>query len=227
MAKFNLDTHVDTLGRLSQACVIITDIPKPEGGYPTLLLLHDQGGDHSVWSRFTSLERYMEDYRFAVVMVDGGHGYYVDSEFCSYEKVIFEDEIEKIAHFFNLNIDSAHLFVGGYGVGGYGAIRQLLRNSNRYKAGFAIKPKMDIVCEMKINNSKQTFIDMMEKTVQDIMLDGDYSSNGNILIIDDTDSLGHYRRIQDAIKIAIEGSDGWSYADKALPYALDFISKNL
>ena len=59
------------------------------------------------------------------------------------------------------------------------------------------------------------------------MLDGDYSSNGNILIIDDTDSLGHYRRIQDALKIAIEGSDGWSYADKALPYALDFISKNL
>ena len=35
---------------------------------PVLYLLHGMGGNHSVWERRTSIERYVSDYQMAVIM---------------------------------------------------------------------------------------------------------------------------------------------------------------
>ena len=48
---------------------------------PVLYLLHGMGGNHSVWERRTSLERYVDDLGLAVVMPATDHGWYTDTTY--------------------------------------------------------------------------------------------------------------------------------------------------
>ncbi len=48
--------------------------------HPVLYLLHGYMDDHTTWTRFTSLERYVEKLGLAVIMPQVGHSYYTDME---------------------------------------------------------------------------------------------------------------------------------------------------
>ena len=55
------------------AAMMIVPEGKP-GPWPVLYLLHGLSDDHSMWTRRTSLERYVEQMPLLVVMPDGAIG---------------------------------------------------------------------------------------------------------------------------------------------------------
>ena len=46
---------------------------------PVLYLLHGMNGNHSVWQRRTSIERYAAEYQLAVIMPSTDLGWYTDT----------------------------------------------------------------------------------------------------------------------------------------------------
>ena len=59
--------------------IIPQDCPKEE--LRTVYLLHGMHGDHTGWCRKTSIERYAQDRRLAIVMPDGENGFYTDMKY--------------------------------------------------------------------------------------------------------------------------------------------------
>ncbi len=48
---------------------------------PVLYLLHGMGGNHSVWHRRTSIERYVKDLGIAVIMPSTDLAWYTDTQY--------------------------------------------------------------------------------------------------------------------------------------------------
>ena len=48
---------------------------------PALNLLHGMGGNHSVWHRRTSIERYVKDLGIAVIMPSTDLAWYTDTQY--------------------------------------------------------------------------------------------------------------------------------------------------
>jgi S-formylglutathione hydrolase FrmB len=108
-------------------------------------LLHGLAGDASVWCRRTPVERYACDRNFAVIMPDGGRGFYTDAvrgaKYWSY----VADELPKQMHaIFKLPGDRKDTFAAGLSMGGYGALKLGLRRPERFAAVGAMSSSADI-----------------------------------------------------------------------------------
>jgi len=70
MALFDSKIFSRVLNAHTSVNVIMPEKPRlnDEGKYPVLWLLHGGGDDHTMWQRFTSIERYAERHGIAVVM---------------------------------------------------------------------------------------------------------------------------------------------------------------
>ncbi len=53
----------------------------PQAPYPVLYLLHGYGNDYKCWHRYTSMERYAEERRIAVVTCSVGNKCYMNNAF--------------------------------------------------------------------------------------------------------------------------------------------------
>lgn len=61
--------------------VIGTSSQQATTDVPVLYLLHGMGGNHSVWERRTSIERYVADHGLAVIMPSTDLGWYTDTAY--------------------------------------------------------------------------------------------------------------------------------------------------
>ena len=87
MAFLNVDCFSQVLSMSVNMSVILPqrlDIPNSVNGgsftppYPVLYLLHGYNGDHTVWARRTSVERYAADKGIAIVMPAAHLSFYAD-----------------------------------------------------------------------------------------------------------------------------------------------------
>jgi S-formylglutathione hydrolase FrmB len=93
-----------------------------------LYLLHDSDGNHTVWSRLTRLEWYARDLPLAIVLPDGERGFYTDvTPGHAHEQLIVQDLMSFVERFFPVRSDRAGRAIGGFGVGGYGAVKLALK----------------------------------------------------------------------------------------------------
>ena len=91
MAFCELKYSSPALGKMIAANIIL-----PEGDFkppfPVFYLLHGLGDDHTVWTRRTSIERYVQNLPLMVVMPDTGRGFYTDAkEGMAWETSIIRD----------------------------------------------------------------------------------------------------------------------------------------
>ncbi len=84
MALLHINYFSDALyGKSTSVDVILPDGDVPECGYRVLWLLHGMSDDETMWQRRTSIERYADAHKIAVVMPgvqiscysDMSHGY--------------------------------------------------------------------------------------------------------------------------------------------------------
>ena len=78
--------------------VIGTSSEQATTDIPVLYLLHGMGGNHSVWERRTSIERYVADYGLAVIMPSTDLGWYTDTAYDMKYWTFIAEELPEICH---------------------------------------------------------------------------------------------------------------------------------
>lgn len=120
--------------------------PGEQQRMPTLYLLHGLSDDHTVWLRRTSLERYVEGLRLAVVMPAAHRSFYTDAVTGQRYWTFISEEVPAVArHFFPLSGKRNDNYVAGLSMGGYGAFKLALTHPERYAAAASLSGALDVV----------------------------------------------------------------------------------
>ena len=98
-----------------------------------MFLLHGLSDDHTIWSRRTSIERYVEGLPLIVVMPNGGRGWYCDAvEGFAFETAIATELPKIIEGYFPTKLPWC---ATGLSMGGYGAAKLSLKYPERFQSG--------------------------------------------------------------------------------------------
>ncbi len=115
--------------QMQTAASIILPNPELPGPYDVMFLLHGLSDDHTIWSRRTSIERYVDGLPLVVVMPDGGRGFYIDApEGFAYESAMM-DAASLISRYLPVK---ERWCATGLSMGGYGALRLALKRPERF-----------------------------------------------------------------------------------------------
>lgn len=135
MAVCEMHYGSPSLGKQAAAMMIVPE--RKPGPWPVLYLLHGLSDDHSMWTRRTSIERYVEDLPLMVVMPDGGRGFYTDAveqPKGQYESAITQDLIGFVDRTFHTIATREGRVVAGLSMGGYGALKLALHRPDLFCA---------------------------------------------------------------------------------------------
>lgn len=110
--------------------------------YPVLYLLHGHGNDYMCWSRFTSMERYVEERRIAVVTCSVGNKGYMNADAYgeNYYEFIAKELPEFILANFQISDRPEDTYIAGLSMGGYGTLAHGLGHPESYRAIGAFSP---------------------------------------------------------------------------------------
>ena len=151
MALVHCHFFSQTLGQITALSALLPE-PGPDGGesgepvrYPTLYLLHGLSDDHTVWLRRTSLERYLEGRRLAVVLPAAGRSFYTDALRGQRYWSFVSEELPRLArHLFPLSARREENFAAGLSMGGYGAFKLALAHPERFAAAASLSGALDV-----------------------------------------------------------------------------------
>lgn len=145
MALLRCDFYSEVL-RLSTSMTVI--LPERTGSqtgvanggrYKTLYLLHGLSDDHTIWTRRTSIERYVAPLGIAVVMPAVHRSFYTDMAFGgAYETFVADELPEIVRSFFHLSERREDTYVAGLSMGGYGAFKLALHHPERFAAAASL-----------------------------------------------------------------------------------------
>lgn len=158
MAVFQLQMFSPTLQTHTGVTVIIPTPDSSEmqqsGGmdyfcdgvkYQVLYLLHGLYGDHTNWLRYTSIERYVQDRRLAVVMPAVGNSFYQDMYHGpDYLTYITQELPRYICRLFPVSDRREDTFVAGLSMGGYGAVKCAFQCPEQYAACASLSGALDV-----------------------------------------------------------------------------------
>jgi S-formylglutathione hydrolase FrmB len=142
MALLRCDFFASTLELRTSMTVIL-----PDRGvdHPTLYLLHGLSDDDTAWTRYTSLERYVEELGLAVVMPQVHRSFYADEVSGGRYWTFLSEELPSlVASWFRLSDRRADTFVAGLSMGGYGAMKWALRQPERFAAAATLSGALDL-----------------------------------------------------------------------------------
>lgn len=115
------------------------------GRHPVLYLLHGLSDDHTIWTRRTSIERYVAPLGLAVVMPAVHRSFYTDMKFGGAYETFVADELPRLARsFFPLSDRPEDSFIAGLSMGGYGAFKIALNHPGNYAAAASLSGVLDI-----------------------------------------------------------------------------------
>ncbi len=132
------------LGKQTAATVLFPpqNIKPP---YAVHYLLHGLSDDHTIWTRRTRLEQYLEQLNvpLMIVMPDGYRGFYTDHTppsppeplkwvALNYGKHLGMELVDYIDQTFRTRPERAYRTIGGLSMGGYGAVRTALAYPDRF-----------------------------------------------------------------------------------------------
>lgn len=159
MALINLNFFSEMLGVCTEVCVLMPQ--KSTNGqiginsaaesekYKCMYLLHGLSDDQSIWLRRSAIERYASEHGICVVMPNGGRSFYTDMKYgAAYYSYISEELPRVMKEFFNISDKREDTYIAGLSMGGYGALKTALRNSDRYCAAIALSPVANIHNEL-------------------------------------------------------------------------------
>jgi putative tributyrin esterase len=154
MALLRCDFFSDVLGISTSMTVILPQATTaqigmggaaPAGPPPVLYLLHGLSDDATIWTRRTSIERYVADRGLAVVMPQVDRSFYVDERHGNrYGTFLTEELPHVVGQFFRVSDRRADTFVAGLSMGGYGAMRWALTRPDRFAAAATLSGALDV-----------------------------------------------------------------------------------
>lgn len=114
--------------------------------YPLLYLLHGYNGDHTVWARRTSVERYATERGIAVVMPAAHNSFYTDMDGGFAYWTYIAEELPAICRdlFPQVTADPDRTFAAGLSMGGYGAFKLGLAHPERFRGVASLSGALDV-----------------------------------------------------------------------------------
>lgn len=108
--------------------------------FKTLYLLHGIFGSSMDWVNGSRVQQYAEDHRLCVVMPSADNGFYVDNEksFNRHGEFVGRELVELTRKIFPLSEKREDTYIGGFSMGGYGALRNGLKYHETFGAVVAL-----------------------------------------------------------------------------------------
>jgi putative tributyrin esterase len=148
MALLHCQFHSEALQIAASMDVILPQAACMEGSgpLPVLYLLHGLSDDHTIWQRRTSIERYVDLLRLAVVMPAVNRSFYADMAHGARYWAFISQEVPAVAQaFFPISSERSDCFVAGLSMGGFGAFKLALNLPNRFAAAASLSGALDMV----------------------------------------------------------------------------------
>ena len=100
----------------------------------TLILLHGYSGSETDWLYNTQISALAGRYNLAILCPNGGNSFYLDGPETGrqYGAFVGEELPDYAARLFGLSRDRADTFIGGFSMGGFGAIHTALQYPERF-----------------------------------------------------------------------------------------------
>ena len=153
MAVFTFQYYSKALNCQTALNVILPEVPKYDEGvgnpgtpYKTLYLLHGLSGDHTSWMHRSSIERYANRHRVAVVMPNVGRSWYTDTAYGENYMTFVSTELPQVCrgYFHGMSDKKEDNYIGGLSMGGYGALKIALTYPDRYAGCISLSGSVDI-----------------------------------------------------------------------------------
>ena len=155
MAHLRCDFYSDALALSTSMTVLLPQPTTTQIGMtgqagdhppPVLYLLHGLSDDDTVWLRRTSIERYVSELGWAVVMPQVHRSFYADEHDGGAFWTFVSSELPAlVSRFFRVSTAREDTFVAGLSMGGYGALKLALRQPERFAAAASLSGALDLV----------------------------------------------------------------------------------
>ncbi len=146
MIEMDVNYFSTVLCRRQNMCILMPEhnVPVPNNGLNVLYLLHGFSDDYKSFLQNSAVARYFDGMPVCIVIPNAQNSFYTDKIHGSkYETHIFCEVPEIINKMYNLNVNKT--FVGGISMGGYGAIKWMLKSPALFSSVFLLSPLTDIV----------------------------------------------------------------------------------
>ncbi len=146
MIEMDVNYFSTVLCRRQNMCILMPEhsVPIPKNGLNVLYLLHGFSDDYRSFLQNSAVARYFEGMPVCIVIPNAQNSFYTNKLHGSaYETHIFNEIPQLINKTYNLNANN--IFVGGISMGGYGAIKWMLKSPGLFKSVFLMSPLTDIV----------------------------------------------------------------------------------
>lgn len=106
------------------------------GPYPALLLLHGASENHSAWTTFSKMPLYLENVPLVAIMPEGVRSQWLNrNSHERYEDFLIQDLLPACGDFFPIR--PGRWAIGGYSMGGQGALYLGLKHPDRFASIYA------------------------------------------------------------------------------------------
>lgn len=145
MAFLQMDFRSASLNQVVTVNILLPERCKEEK-FKTLWLLHGLSDNHSMWMRYTSVERYAHELGIAVIMPCVDRSWYTDTAYGKkYFTFITEELPDKISFYFRgYSKEREYNLIAGLSMGGYGAIKAALTYPEKYVFCASLSGSLDI-----------------------------------------------------------------------------------
>lgn len=139
MALIQVDFKSRSLQRRVRINVVLPADLEAEGTrtpYQTLYLLHGIYGDANSWLMNSNVARYAEGKNLCLVMPDGENGFYIDHPdyYNLFSTYVGQELVSITRRMFPLSSRREDTVIGGFSMGGYGALRTGLKYADTFGA---------------------------------------------------------------------------------------------
>jgi putative tributyrin esterase len=159
MAHLRCDFFSDALALSTSMTVLLPqqttsqiglDSAATAGPPPVLYLLHGLSDDDTTWLRRTSIERYVAELGWAVVMPQVHRSFYTDEAYGGRFWTFVSEELPGLVqNFFRVSSRRQDTFVAGLSMGGYGAVKLALRQPERFAAAASLSGALDLAAVVR------------------------------------------------------------------------------
>ena len=177
MAYLQVDFYSQNLMR-SISCAIILpsdktylkDKPAIEAPFKTLYLLHGVMDNYLSWNSHTRIQMLANLYNIAVVMPSGDNKFYADSAYTgdNYGKLVGEELVDFTRNSFNLSRKQADTYIGGYSMGGYGAMITALRYPDTFSKVISLSGCFPNEMILNLEETDNMFLFFTKKQIETI-----------------------------------------------------------
>ncbi|HNW86117.1 MAG TPA: alpha/beta hydrolase family protein [Candidatus Limiplasma sp.] len=118
--------------------------------FQVLYLLHGAYGDATDWMRLTSIEKYAQEHKLAVVMPSASNSFY-QNMYCGSDYLTYlTDELPAVVQaLFPVSRKRENTFVAGLSMGGYGAVKLAMERPRQYAACASLSGAIDLEAVME------------------------------------------------------------------------------